>query len=64
MRPERRISCFIVKDGNALHREGDKNGQARVYVYLEDESGRRAAANLLAKKRAASPSIFRSCRSY
>jgi hypothetical protein len=35
--------CFIVKD---------KNGQALVYVYFEDELGRRAAANLMMKDEA------------
>ena len=31
-------ACFVVKD---------KNGQVLVYVYYEDEPGRRAAAGLL-----------------
>ena len=31
-------ACFIVRDAN---------GQALVYVYFEDEPGRRAAAKLL-----------------
>lgn len=33
-------ACFIVRD---------RNGQALGYFYLEDEPGRRTAANLLTK---------------
>jgi hypothetical protein len=36
-------ACFIVKDAN---------GVAVSYVYFEDEPGRRAAANLMAKDEA------------
>ncbi len=35
---EERQACFIVKDGN---------GQALVYVYFEEEPGRRSAENLM-----------------
>jgi hypothetical protein len=30
----------------------DRNGQALAYVYYEEESGRRAAANLLSRDEA------------
>jgi hypothetical protein len=33
-------ACFVVRD---------HNGQALVYIYYEDEPGRRSAAKLLAK---------------
>ena len=36
-------ACFIVRD---------HNGQALAYVYFEEEPGRRAAANLLARDEA------------
>jgi hypothetical protein len=36
-------ACFIVRD---------HNGQALAYVYFEEESGRRAAANLLTRDEA------------
>jgi hypothetical protein len=36
-------ACFIVRD---------LNGQALAYVYFEEESGRRAAANLLTRDEA------------
>jgi len=36
-------ACFIVRD---------HNGQARAYVYFEDEPGRRSAAKLLSKDEA------------
>jgi hypothetical protein len=36
-------ACFIVRDAN---------GQALVYVYFEEEAGRRAAAHLLTRDEA------------
>jgi hypothetical protein len=36
-------ACFVVRD---------HNGQKLVYVYYEDEPGRRSAANLLSKDEA------------
>ena len=36
-------ACFIVKD---------RNGQVMAYVYFENESGRRTAANLLTRDEA------------
>ena len=49
-------ACFIVRDAN---------GQARSYVYFEEEPGRRAAAKLLTRDEArASPVTSPSCRSY
>ena len=36
-------TCFIVRDAN---------GQALIYVYFEDEPGRRSAAKLLSKDEA------------
>ena len=48
-------ACFIVKD---------HNGQALAYVYYEEDPGRRAAANLLTRKRhEGSPSTLPICRS-
>jgi endo-1,4-beta-D-glucanase Y len=40
---DRNDACFIVKD---------KNGYALAYVYYEEESGRRSAANLMTKDEA------------
>ena len=43
---------MIEENNNACFSVRDKNGQALAYVYLEDEPGRRTAADLLTRDQA------------
>src|SRR4029077_17209727 len=53
MPPSRHFSPpWIVDDNGACFIVRDHNGQALAYVYFEEEPGRRAAANLLARDEA------------
>ena len=51
--PYRRFSLpSDIDDNGACFIGRDHNGQALAYVYFEEEPGRRAAANLLARDEA------------
>jgi hypothetical protein len=52
VKPRRFRAPWAVEDNNACFIVRDHGRQALAYVYYEDESGRRSAANLLTRDEA------------
>ena len=52
VKPRRFRAPWAVEDNNACFIVRDHGGQARAYVYYEDEPGRRSAANLMSRDEA------------